>query len=102
MRDQLLRRRDHAWPEPDYRMHPFSPRIVRYTDDGALGDRLVAVECFFGFRRIDILAPADDHVLNAVDDVDEPIIVHVSAVTGMQPSIAQCALRQFRLLPISQ
>ncbi|MNZ73127.1 hypothetical protein D3C78_915290 [compost metagenome] len=51
---------------------------------------------------IDVLAAADDHVLQPVADVDEAILVHVAAVTGMHPAIAQRLGGCFRLLPVAE
>ncbi|MNY59869.1 hypothetical protein D3C86_1963580 [compost metagenome] len=54
------------------------------------------------FGGEDVLATADDHVLQPVADVNEAIIVHVTAVTGMHPAAAQRFGRGLRLVPVTE
>ncbi|MNS01806.1 hypothetical protein D3C72_330970 [compost metagenome] len=43
----------------------------------------------FHLAGIHVLATADDHVLEAVDDVDVTLLVHVGAVAGVHPAATQ-------------
>ncbi len=40
------------------------------------------------FGAVHVLAAAQHHVLGAVDDVDEPVVVDRGDVTGVQPAVA--------------
>ncbi len=41
----------------------------------------------FDLGRVDVLAAADDHVLDAVGDVDVAVGIHVAAIAGAQPAV---------------
>ena len=68
-------------------MHTFAPGIVWHTDHGAFRDGGVVVKRFLGLGGIDVFPATDDHVLHAIDDEDKALIVHVTTVPGMQPTI---------------
>ena len=53
------------------------------------------------FDRVDVLAAGNDHVLDAVDDEDEAVFVHVTAVAGVHPAIDHGAGGLLRPLPIT-
>jgi hypothetical protein len=65
-----------------------APVGVRKADDGALGDGGMEGDGVLDLSRIDVLATGDDHVLEAVDDVEVALIVEVSAVAGVHPAVA--------------
>src|SRR5690348_18321378 len=46
----------------------------------------MSVEELFDLARIHVLAPANDHVLDAADDVDVAVGVHRGEVTGVHPA----------------
>lgn len=46
--------------------------LVRYPDDGRLGDRRVGVEDLLHLARVDVAPAADDQVLDAVHDPEVP------------------------------
>src|SRR4029077_11820361 len=49
-------------------------------------DIRVAVQELFDLARIDVLAAADDHVLDPADDVDVTVRVHRGQVAGVHPA----------------
>ena len=62
-----------------------SPRYcVLDADDGHLLDGGVLVDRLLDAARIDIVARADDEVLDAVDDEDEAFLVHERDVARAQ------------------
>ncbi|MNL38413.1 hypothetical protein D3C87_1606260 [compost metagenome] len=56
----------------------------------------------FDFTRINVFATADDHVLEAVDDVDIAVVVHVGAVTGVHPAATQRLGGFFGFVPVAE
>src|SRR5260221_1321237 len=61
-------------------------RLVRQADHGSFGDRRMLVEHFLDLPRIDLVAPADDHVLLTVHDLAITALVDPSDVTGAEPA----------------
>jgi hypothetical protein len=49
--------------------------LVLRPDDGDLDDAGEMIDDFFDVGRIDILAPPNDHILLAIDDVGVPLCV---------------------------
>ena len=74
---------------------------MRYADHRALGHAGVGIERGLDLGRIDVLAARDDHVLEAVDDVEDADLVHVAEVAGVQPAIAQRLRGQLGLVPVA-
>ncbi|MCY1523723.1 hypothetical protein D9M68_586280 [compost metagenome] len=83
-------------------MHGFTPSVVRHADDGTEGHGRVAGDGVLDFRRVDVLATADNHVLQPVYHIDQAFIVHIAAVAGMHPAAAQRLLRCLGLVPVAQ
>jgi hypothetical protein len=60
----------------------------------SLGTPITCASCTPGWRvqelldlaRVDVLAAADDHVLDAPDDVDVALVVHRREVAGVHPA----------------
>jgi hypothetical protein len=85
VRPELPRRRGRAGPQDDGGVDALPPPRVRHPDDHAGRDGRVAGERVLDFRGVDVLPTGDDHVLDAVDDEDVPLVAHPPAVAG-QPS----------------
>ena len=58
--------------------------LVRDADHGHLLDGRMLVDRLLDAARIDVVARADDQVLDAVDDEDEAVLVHDADVAGAQ------------------
>src|SRR5215470_9785659 len=89
MCNDLVRRDSSTGARYHDRMNGFAPRIVRDPDDGDFRDGIVQQNRVLDFGRIDVFAAGYDHVLEAVDDVNEAFLIHVAAVAGMVPAPAQ-------------
>lgn len=59
------------------------------ADDSSFADAGELIDEFFDFTRVDIFAHADNHVLEAVDDIDVTLFVGTGDVTRMEPAAAQ-------------
>src|SRR5207302_1321397 len=62
----------------------------------------VLVERSLDLERRDVLAAADDHVLEAVDDVEEALLVEDADVARIEPAVAECAPCRLRILPVAR
>jgi len=85
----------------DIRLDDLSTVLVRDAADCRLLDCGVEVDGFLHHTGVDIEPAADDEVLNAVDDKDESVFVHIADVTGAQASAVQHGAGLFRALPIT-
>ena len=56
-------------------------------DDRDLGDARHPEEQLLDLGRADVLAAADDDVLLAVDDREEPVVVDHADVAGLEPAV---------------
>src|SRR5689334_10599673 len=86
-RDQRLRRRAGARAQDDQRLDGLPPMSVGYTDDGDVGDVGVLRQRLLDLDRIDVLAAADDHVLDPVSEEQVAVLVEIPAVAGAQPAV---------------
>ena len=62
-------------------------RVVRHADDGRHRDVGVGHEDLLDLARVHVEATADDHVLGAVDDVVEAVLVPTGQVAGAEPAV---------------
>ena len=77
----------------------FSPKIVRYTDDGTLQNGGMAINDVFNLRRGDVFPTRDDNVLTAIDDPQRSFTIDRRQISGMKPVVANgisSRLRVFR------
>ena len=84
---QLVRGRRGAALEHDDRGHRLLPLGVLAADHGGVGDLGVAQQHLLDFGRDDVLAAADDHVVDPVLDVEEAFLVDAAEVAGVQPAV---------------
>src|SRR5260370_1530643 len=59
------------------------------------------IEYFVDLARIDVLAATNDHVALAIDDVEESILVAITDVAGVKPTIPECCLGRLRTLEVT-
>ena len=78
----------------------FAERRVRDADDRAVRDVGVLEDRRLDLDRVDVLAAADDHVLRAVDDVDEAVLVDARDVAGVQPALGEGLGRLLGPVPV--
>src|SRR4051794_30710897 len=72
---------------PDERGDLLAPHRVGHPDDRDLGHPGVAEEHVLDLARVDVLAPADDHVLEPAGDPAVAALVHGRQVAGAQPPV---------------
>src|SRR6478735_1420484 len=76
--------------------------LVRDADDLGVEDVGVGVEELLDLARVDVLAAADDHVLDAAGDLDVAVIVHDADVAGVHPAVLDGLGRLVGLLPVAE
>ena len=67
----------------------FSMDWMLAPDDGRARDAGEFDQHGFDPGRVNIIAPADDHVLDSIDDKKAPVGIHPSDIACMHPSVAQ-------------
>ena len=72
-----------AWLQDDGDTYFFSQPIVRDAKHTALGHCRMSISNRFHFGAVDVFAAAKDHVLFAVDDIDEPVLVDPGDIAGV-------------------
>src|ERR1700726_3771877 len=83
-------------------MDGLAPGVMGDAEHGALRYGGMLGHGVLDLGGIDVPAAADDHVLDAVDDVDEAVLIHASGIAGMDPAVAQRRRRLLGLVPIAQ
>src|SRR5271170_6800256 len=62
-----------------------APLFAGDADHRALRHRRMLRDHVLDFHRIDVLAAGNDHVFDAVDQIDIAFLIHVAAVAGVHP-----------------
>jgi len=86
VRDQLRLGDLVAVAQHDHRTAYLAPGGVGDADQGAFGDGRVGVQGLLHLGGVDVLAAGDDHVLEPAGDVQVPVVVDLSQVTGAEPA----------------
>src|SRR5713226_6066504 len=81
-------------------MNPIAPALVGKADHRRLDDTRKSQKYIFHFARIDIVPTRDQHVVFAIEDVEEAITVHPTDVARMQPAVAEDLCGLLRAVPI--
>src|SRR5882757_4492387 len=98
---QLLRRGAGAALHHHDSVDLLAPALAWNADHGALRHCRMLRQRVLDLRRIDVLATRDDHVLDAVDDVDKAVLVQIAAVAGVHPAVDHGACGLLGALPIA-
>ena len=64
--------------------YPIGQAEDRRIDDGRMREQNV-----LALHTVDVLSPADDHLLRAIQQVDEALCVDTHDVAGVQPTLSQ-------------
>src|SRR6516225_7337442 len=87
MLEDVLLRGVRALLQDDDGSDTLAPTGIGGTHDGRHGDRGMRCDRLLDFRRVDVLAAGDDHVLGAVDDVEQSVTVPIASVTAVIPTV---------------
>src|SRR6266566_2311228 len=87
--DQLVLAQFHR-PAHDDHGHDFlAEPLVGHADDGGLGHGRVGVQHVLDLARVHVVPAADDELLLPADDEQEPVLVEVAEVAGVQPGAGE-------------
>src|SRR2546426_1075019 len=86
--DQLRLRGGGPGLQDDIRVRGLAPLLVRQADDCRFLHRWMPQEDAFDLQARDVLSPADDHVLDAITDLDVTVWMQHCRVTGVEPTVA--------------
>ncbi len=78
-----------AVADADDRADLLAEPFVGHADDRGFGDVRVLVQRGFDLGGVDVLAAADDDVLQAVDDVEVAVGVETAEVAGVEPAVGE-------------
>jgi hypothetical protein len=76
--------------------------LIRDAHHGGVGDRRMAEQELFDLTRIDVLAAADDHLLQADCNATVPTLIHRAQGARVQPALrvdGRC--RRFGILEVA-
>lgn len=73
---------------------------VRYAQHGGVGDLRVVVQDPLHLDAVHVLAAADDHVLEPVDDADPPL-THGREIAGPEPAVLERGGGGGRIVPVA-
>ena len=81
-----------VWPgaQHDDGGHLLAEALVGDAEHDGFGDRVVVVDRGLHLAAVHVLAAAEHHVLGAVDDEHEAVVVDAGDVAGVQPAVAGC------------
>ena len=86
----------------DHRLHRLAPLLVGHADHGAVLHRRVAPDHPLDLDGEDVEPARDDHVLLAVHDVDEAVVVLVADVAGVVPAMGADRRAALRVVEIAE
>src|SRR4029077_18799413 len=81
--------------------YKLSPFWIRYSKDCYFANRRMRVNHGFDFAGINILAAGDDHVLQAIKNVEVSVCVLIPNVARSEEAVPEREFGFFRLVPIT-
>src|SRR5262249_26876225 len=102
-RAHFLRRQILARANPDPGAQLLAIAVVGDAEDLHVLDLRMTIEEFLDLARIEVLAAADHHVLDAADDVAIALVVDGGEVAGVHPALGiEHVAGLLRLVPIAE
>ena len=92
---------DGAGLEHDDGDGALAPALVGNADDGGVLHLRQLVDDALHLRGGDVLAAGDDHVLLAVGEIEEAVLVHVADVAAAQPIAEEGGARLLGVAPVA-
>src|SRR5260221_2588118 len=101
MRNDLIRSECHAGIHDDASHHQLAPLGVRDCEPRRLANRRMLVQYRFDFAAIDVLATCDDHVFQAIEDVEVALGIPIANVAGPEEPVTERARGLVRAVPVA-
>src|ERR1700687_1932571 len=101
MADEVVRAHNHPWLQYDASHHEFTPLRVRNSEDRHFTNCGMFVDDRFDLAGINIFATCDDHVFQAVEDVEIAVRILIADVSRAKHSVSKCESRVLRIVPVA-
>src|ERR1700751_4578150 len=101
MRDQFIHAESGAGLQHHTSHHELSPLCIRYPKYCGLTDGRVLVEDGFDLSGVHVLTARDDHVLQAIQNIDKALGVLAADVAGTEHPLPKRELGLIRTIPIT-
>ena len=79
----------------------FAQTLVGHRESNALQHSGMIEDGILDFGTIHILTAAQDHVLGSIDQIDKPVLIDETNITGVQPTIDDGFLGGFRAIQVT-
>src|ERR1700731_3107335 len=101
MAGQVVRTQRHSGLQYDTSHHEFTPLLIRYSEDRRFANRGMFVDDRFDLAGINIFATCDDHVFQAVEDVEIAVRILIADVSRAKHSVSKRESRVLRIVPVA-
>ena len=101
MRDKFVRCECHSRLRHNAGHHQFAPLGIRYSEDCGFANCRMLVNDGFDLTGVDILASGDNHVFQAVQDIEIPFGILIADVAGAKLAISKCKRSLVGIIPVS-
>src|SRR5277367_5716940 len=97
---ELVRAQCHTDLQHDASHHECTPLRVRNSEDRYFTNCGMLVDDGFDLAGIDIFATCDNHVFQAVEDIEIAVRILIAHVSRAKPSVSKCESRVFWMVPV--
>src|SRR5713101_4534085 len=101
MAGQIVRLENHSRLQHDASHHEFAPLRVRNSEDRHFTNCGMFVDDRFDLAGINIFATCDNHVFQAVKDVEIAVRILIADVSSAKHSVSKCESRVFWIVPVA-
>src|ERR1700692_3797428 len=101
MAGQIVRAQNDSGLQHDASHREFTPLRIGYSEDCYFANRGMSVDDRFDLAGINIFAACDDHVFQAVEDVEIAVRILIADVSRAKHSVSKCESRVLRIVPIA-
>src|SRR5258708_2349442 len=98
---QIVRAEDLSRLQHDTGRHKLTPLGVRYSEDRGFANRGMLVKNRLDLAGVDVLAARDDHVLQAVQDVEITVRILTADVSRTKEAVPESKSSFLRIIPIA-
>src|SRR5262249_54106469 len=81
--------------------HELAPLWIRYSEDRGLPNRRMLANNRFDLPGVNIFAARDDHVFQAVEDVEIPVGILTADVPRTKQPVSKRACSLFLIIPVA-
>src|SRR5207248_4498385 len=81
--------------------HELAPFWIRYSKDCYFANRRMCVNDGFDFSRVNVFSAGDDHILQAIKNVEVSVCVLITNVARSEEAVSEREFSFFRLVPIT-